>query len=91
MAAAGNLESGSGGNLRAVLVERKSGAAEGIGRTDHIHAGGNFREFLEILNTYRKPVVEYLADTGILGHARRSGTWRLPVATPVSIIPSAMN
>ena len=33
----------------------------------HIHAGGNFREFLEILNKYRKPVAEYLADTGILG------------------------
>jgi cytosine/adenosine deaminase-related metal-dependent hydrolase len=33
----------------------------------HIHAGGNFREFLEILNRYRKPVAEYLADTGILG------------------------
>jgi cytosine/adenosine deaminase-related metal-dependent hydrolase len=33
----------------------------------HIHAGGNFREFLEILKKYRKPVAEYLADTGILG------------------------
>jgi 5-methylthioadenosine/S-adenosylhomocysteine deaminase len=33
----------------------------------HIHAGGNFREFLEILNKHRKPVAEYLADTGILG------------------------
>jgi 5-methylthioadenosine/S-adenosylhomocysteine deaminase len=33
----------------------------------HIHAGGNFREFLEILNKYRKPVAEYLADVGILG------------------------
>jgi cytosine/adenosine deaminase-related metal-dependent hydrolase len=32
-----------------------------------IHAGGNFREFLQILNTYRKPVVGYLADSGILG------------------------
>ena len=33
----------------------------------HIHAGGNFREFLEILNKYRKPVAEFLADVGILG------------------------
>ena len=33
----------------------------------HIHAGGNFREFLQILSTHRKPVVEYLAETGILG------------------------
>jgi 5-methylthioadenosine/S-adenosylhomocysteine deaminase len=33
----------------------------------HIHAGGNLREFLQILHTYGKPVVEYLAETGILG------------------------
>ena len=33
----------------------------------HIHAGGNLREFLRILDTHGKPVVEYLAETGILG------------------------
>ena len=50
------------------LLERKSfAAAKELDVPMHIHAGGNFREFLEILNTYRKPVAEYLADVGILG------------------------
>ena len=32
----------------------------------HIHAGGNFREFFRILDTYRRTIVEYLADCGLL-------------------------
>ena len=44
----------------------------------HIHAGGNFREFLEILNKHRKPVAEYLADVvsgprTTLGHMAITG------------------
>ena len=49
------------------LLRESVAAAKELDVPIHIHAGGNFREFLEILNTYRKPVVEYLADTGILG------------------------
>jgi 5-methylthioadenosine/S-adenosylhomocysteine deaminase len=49
------------------LLKESAAAAKELDVPIHIHAGGNFREFLEILNTYRKPVVEYLADTGILG------------------------
>ena len=42
-------------------------AAKELGVGIHIHAGGNLREFNRILYHYRKPVVEYLADAGILG------------------------
>ena len=49
------------------LLKESVAAAEELDVPIHIHAGGNFREFLEILNRYRKPVAEYLADTGILG------------------------
>jgi cytosine/adenosine deaminase-related metal-dependent hydrolase len=48
------------------LLKETVSAAKELDVPIHIHAGGNFREFLQILNTYRKPVVEYLADTGIL-------------------------
>ncbi len=49
------------------LLRESVAAAKELDVPIHIHAGGNFREFLQILNTYRKPVVEYLAATGILG------------------------
>jgi 5-methylthioadenosine/S-adenosylhomocysteine deaminase len=49
------------------LLKESVSAAKELDVPIHIHAGGNFREFLQILNTYRKPVVEYLADSGILG------------------------
>jgi cytosine/adenosine deaminase-related metal-dependent hydrolase len=49
------------------LLKESVAAAKELDVPIHIHAGGNFREFLEILNKYRKPVAEYLAGTGILG------------------------
>jgi cytosine/adenosine deaminase-related metal-dependent hydrolase len=49
------------------LLQESAAAAKELDVPIHIHAGGNFREFLQILNTYRKPVVEYLADNRILG------------------------
>ena len=49
------------------LLRETGAAAQELGVGIHIHAGGNLREFLEILYNYRKTVVEYLADTGILG------------------------
>jgi cytosine/adenosine deaminase-related metal-dependent hydrolase len=49
------------------LLRESVAAAKELDVPIHIHAGGNFREFLQILNNYRKPVVEYLAESGILG------------------------
>lgn len=49
------------------LLRESAAAAKELDVPIHIHAGGNCREFLEILNRYRKPVAEYLAWTGILG------------------------
>jgi cytosine/adenosine deaminase-related metal-dependent hydrolase len=49
------------------LLKESAAAARELDVPIHIHAGGNLREFLEILNKYRKPIAEYLADTGILG------------------------
>ena len=49
------------------LLKESVAAARDLDVPIHIHAGGNLREFLQILNTHRKPVVEYLADSGILG------------------------
>lgn len=49
------------------LLQESAAAARDLDVPIHIHAGGNAREFLQIMNTYRKPVVEYLAGTGILG------------------------
>lgn len=49
------------------LLKESAAAAKELDVPIHIHAGGNFREFLEILNRYRKPVAEFLADAGILG------------------------
>ena len=49
------------------LLKETAAAAKELDVPIHIHAGGNTREFLHILNTYRKPIVEYLAGTGILG------------------------
>jgi cytosine/adenosine deaminase-related metal-dependent hydrolase len=42
-------------------------ASKDLGVGIQIHAGGNFREFFRILDTYRQTIVEYLADSGILG------------------------
>ena len=55
------------------LLRESVSAAKELDVPIHIHAGGNFREFLQILNTYRKPVVEYLADSGILGRRTTIG------------------
>lgn len=49
------------------LLRESAAAAKELDVPVHIHAGGNLREFLEVLNRYRKPVAEYLASTGILG------------------------
>jgi cytosine/adenosine deaminase-related metal-dependent hydrolase len=49
------------------LLRESVAAAKELDVPIHIHAGGNFREFLEILNKHRKPVAAYLADCGILG------------------------
>ena len=49
------------------LLKESVAAAKELDVPIHIHAGGNLREFIEILNAYRKPVVEYLAESGILG------------------------
>jgi len=49
----------------ALLRETVAAAAElGVGLS--IHAGGNLREIVQILYSYRKTVLEYLADNGIL-------------------------
>ena len=55
------------------LLKESVAAAKELDVPIHIHAGGNFREFLYILNTYRKPVVEYLAERGILGRRTSIG------------------
>jgi 5-methylthioadenosine/S-adenosylhomocysteine deaminase len=49
------------------LLKESVAAAKQLDVPIHVHAGGNLREFLQILNTYGKSVVEYLAETGILG------------------------
>ena len=49
------------------LLKESAAAAKELDVPVHIHAGGNLREFLQILNTHRKSVVEYLAENGILG------------------------
>jgi cytosine/adenosine deaminase-related metal-dependent hydrolase len=49
------------------LLKESAAAAKELDVPMHVHAGGNFREFLEILNKHRKPVAAYLADCGILG------------------------
>lgn len=57
------------------LLQETAAAAKELGVGIHTHAGGNLREFVQILYHYRKPVIEYLADSGILrpgtilGHA----------------------
>lgn len=48
------------------LLKETLSASKELGVGIHIHAGGNVREFIEILNTYRQTVVEYLAGCGIL-------------------------
>lgn len=49
------------------LLTETAAAAKDLGVPIHIHAGGNLREFLHILDTHRRPVVEYLAENQILG------------------------
>ena len=48
------------------LLKETAAAAKDLGVAIHIHAAGNLREFVQIIYQYRKPVVDYLADTGIL-------------------------
>ncbi|HXG52283.1 MAG TPA: amidohydrolase family protein [candidate division Zixibacteria bacterium] len=49
------------------LLRETVAAARQLNVPIHLHAGGNLREFLQILQRYRKPVIEYLSETGILG------------------------
>jgi cytosine/adenosine deaminase-related metal-dependent hydrolase len=48
------------------LLGETAAAAKELGVGIHIHAAGNLRELVDILYNYRKPAIEYLADTGIL-------------------------
>ncbi len=48
------------------LLKEAAAAATELGVGISIHAGGNLREVVYILYNYRKTVLEYLADTGIL-------------------------
>ena len=48
------------------LLRDTLAAAKDLNVGIHIHAGGNFREFFRILDTYRRTIVEYLADCGLL-------------------------
>lgn len=52
------------------LLRETAAAAGELGVGIHVHAAGNLREFIHILYNHRKPVIEYLAETGIL----RAGT-----------------
>lgn len=49
------------------LLRESVAAAKELDIPLHIHAGGNMRELFEIINRYRRSVVEYLAEAGILG------------------------
>lgn len=49
------------------LLKESAAVAKELNVPLHIHAGGNLREFLHVLNSYRKPIVEYLAENDILG------------------------
>ena len=51
------------------LLKETAAVAKELGVGIHIHAAGNLRELVHILYNYRKPAIEYLADTGILGPA----------------------
>lgn len=48
------------------LLKETAAAAKELGVGIHIHAGGNLREFIHIVYNYRKSIVEYLADAGVL-------------------------
>jgi cytosine/adenosine deaminase-related metal-dependent hydrolase len=63
----GILNPGQAETCEPSLLNETAAAAKELDVPIHIHAGGNLREFLQILNSYRKPVVEYLAETGVLG------------------------
>ncbi|HEY3304920.1 MAG TPA: amidohydrolase family protein [Candidatus Binatia bacterium] len=49
------------------LLKETVTAAKELGVGIHTHAAGNLRELVQILYNHRKPVIEYLADAGILG------------------------
>ncbi len=49
------------------LLSETAAAARELGVGIHVHAAGNLREFVHILYNHRKPVIEYLAETGVLG------------------------
>jgi 5-methylthioadenosine/S-adenosylhomocysteine deaminase len=57
------------------LLKEAMAAARELGVGVHIHAGGNLREFVDLLYNHRRSPIEYLADAGVLeprtvlGHA----------------------
>jgi cytosine/adenosine deaminase-related metal-dependent hydrolase len=63
----GILNPGQAETCEPALLKETVAAARELDMGIHIHAAGNGREFLDILYRHRKPVIEYLADTGILG------------------------
>ena len=73
------------------LLKESVAAAKELDVPIHIHAGGNFREFLEILNKYRKPWRNISPIPASLDRARRLATWRSPAATRGSTIRAAMS
>jgi cytosine/adenosine deaminase-related metal-dependent hydrolase len=49
------------------LFKEAMAAARELGVGVHTHAGGNLREFVDLLYNHRKSPIEYLADCGALG------------------------
>jgi cytosine/adenosine deaminase-related metal-dependent hydrolase len=49
------------------LFKETMAAARELGVGVHTHAGGNLREFVDLLYNHRKSPIEYLADCGVLG------------------------
>jgi len=62
----GILNPGQAETCEPSLLKETAAAAKELGVGIHIHAAANLREFMRIVYNYRKPVIEYLADTGIL-------------------------
>lgn len=63
----GILAPGQAETCEPSLLKETVAAAKDLGVGIHIHAGGNLREFIHIVYNYRKSIVEYLAEAGILG------------------------
>jgi 5-methylthioadenosine/S-adenosylhomocysteine deaminase len=49
------------------LLKETMAMARELGVGVHTHAGGNLREFIDILDNHRRSPIEYLADCGVLG------------------------